>query len=50
MRDDGALLLVGGERAHQRQAGALLVLEDADALERAVIGIGRLRAPEREST
>ena len=47
MRDDRAALLLGRERAHQRQARALLVLEQVDALERPVIGVVRLRAPER---
>ena len=33
--------------AHQLQPGALLVLEQPDALERPVIGVVRLGAPER---
>ena len=47
MRDDGPLLLLRRKRAHQLQAGALLVLEQPDALERSVVGVVRLCAPER---
>src|SRR4051794_8227527 len=49
MRDDGALLLLRRERAHQRQTRALLVLEQADAFERPMIRVARLGAPEARS-
>src|SRR5580704_6464970 len=46
MRDNSAPLLLRRKRAHQRQAGALLVFEQARAGERSGIGIVRFGTQE----
>ena len=46
MGDDGLALLRRRQRAHEREPGTLLVLEQADACERSAIRISRLRAQE----